>query len=278
MRIKTLFSILLAIMTLGVTILLSACSNEEEIPGGNQEEVTSNIVGVWYCVYQEWTEDGETDSKTYEPSSAYSMEFNSDGTGYMQSGRDELFEIGCSRGQYFTYSVSRKDKHNWIHTDVYDGQDYKVVELSESSLSMTWEDDGYIITCKFVKVKDIGSITEGNKDIVNLIGTWYCTFQEWTADGETDSKTYEPSSKYSMIFNEDGSGYMQSGGDELFEIGCSRGQYFKYYTYNSGKDSWIHTDVYGGQDYYVNYISKQSLTMTWTDRGYTIKCEFTKVE
>ncbi len=138
---------------------LSGTSDDEteELPSNINEK----IIGVWYCIYQQWSEEGPnvkdySESKTYEPSSKYVMAFKEDGTGYMNSGSDELFEIGCHGTQKkFNWYYYSKEGKNWIHTDVYDGQDYEITHLSSSSLTLKWSDyeggDAYIIVGKFTK-------------------------------------------------------------------------------------------------------------------------------
>lgn len=153
MRKKSILAMMMALVTI---LGFVSCSSDDEINNVNEK-----IVGVWYCVYQQWTEKGpnraeDTESETYEPSSKYMMAFEEDGTGYMNSGSDELFEIGCHGSpKSFNWNVYLKDKKNWIHTDVYGGQDYEITNLSSTSLTMKWSDyedgDVYIIECKFIK-------------------------------------------------------------------------------------------------------------------------------
>jgi len=128
-----------------ILFALTSCSKEN----GTAESVTLDIVGNWYCTSQQWTEDGETDFKEYEPSQEYSMTFNIDGTGRLRTGIDELFEIG--RSQDFTWYIYKSGKKSIVHTDIYDGEEYTIDKLTSSSLVMTWTDEDYSIQCKFVK-------------------------------------------------------------------------------------------------------------------------------
>lgn len=149
---KTFRVIGMALVAVLLSIGIVSCSDDDEDGNlGSVESVTANITGVWYCTYQQWTEDGETNSNTYEPSSTYSMRFNADGTGAMQSGSDELFEVG--RAHDFTWNINKSNGNTYVHTSVYSGQTYKIEQLSSTSLTMTWTDKDYSIKCKFVKHK-----------------------------------------------------------------------------------------------------------------------------
>ncbi|MBQ0064123.1 MAG: hypothetical protein KBS94_08950 [Prevotella sp.] len=120
------------------------------------KDVSKDVVGVWYCTFQQWTEDGDTWSSTYEPSSEYMMAFEEDGTGYMKSGKDELFEIGTHGIANFNWYGYRKSGKNWIHED-YRNHDYEITSISSSSLTLTWRAPnsayGYTIVGKFIKMK-----------------------------------------------------------------------------------------------------------------------------
>lgn len=150
---KNLFKFFALLLIVGISFNFTACSDDDDdIPGGSEKQAAASLVGKWYCTFQQWTEDHETDSETYKPSSKYSMVFDSDGTGYMVSGEDELFEIGThGRIEYFKWNVYQKKGFNWVHTDVYEGEDYRIDELTATTLTMTWQDDDYKITCTFEK-------------------------------------------------------------------------------------------------------------------------------
>lgn len=147
----------IVILLFGVTGF-SSCSKSDDDDSEEQSQVINkDIIGVWYCTFQQKSQDGDTWSFTYEPSSEYMMAFEDDGTGYMKSGKDELLEIGTHGIKNFNWYSYRKGGKNWIHTDVYDGQDYEVTSVSSSSLTLTWREpnpaNDYTIICKFIKMK-----------------------------------------------------------------------------------------------------------------------------
>ena len=138
--------------------VMSSCSSDDE-DGGSVSNASDLLVGEWHCTQQIWVEDGEKDSETYEPSSAYSMKFNAPdkksktGQGYMISGSDQLFEIKTyGKKKTFTWCVSEIKGRNYVVTDVYDGEEYRIDKLNVTELQMTWTDDDLSITCVFKKV------------------------------------------------------------------------------------------------------------------------------
>ena len=154
---KTSLFALMSVLLFTAIGFASCSSDDDDETGGQQGSVNKDVVGVWYCTFQQKTEDGDTWSFTYEPSSEYMMAFEDDGTGYMKSGRNELFEIGTHGIKNFNWYGYRKSGKNMIHTDVYEGQDYEITSVSSSSLTLTWRDPdsayGYTIVGKFIKMK-----------------------------------------------------------------------------------------------------------------------------
>ncbi len=148
----------IVILLFGVTGF-SSCSKSDDDDSEEQSQVINkDIIGVWYCTSQQASQYGDTWSHTYEPSSQYMIGFDDDGTGYMNSGRDALFEIWCSSGiKNFNWYGYRKNGKNWIHTDVSGGWDYEITSISSTSLTLTWRepdpDNDYTIVCTFVKMK-----------------------------------------------------------------------------------------------------------------------------
>lgn len=153
---KTSLFALMSVLLFTATGFASCSSDDDDETGGQQGSVNKNVVGVWYCTFQQWTEDGDTWSSTYEPSSEYMMAFEDDGTGYMKSGGDELFEISTQGIKNFNWYSYRKSGKNWIHED-YRNHDYEVTSVSSSSLTLTWREPdsayGYTIVGKFIKMK-----------------------------------------------------------------------------------------------------------------------------
>ena len=72
-----------------------------------------------------------------------------------------------------------------------------------------------IVSCSSDDDEDGGSVENAS---AMLVGSWACIYQEWSEPGDVWSSTYDPSSKYFIQLNEDMSGYMTSGSDQLFEI------------------------------------------------------------
>ncbi len=145
---KNTFYRMALLLAMPISLFLFSCSDDDdEGYSDNIENTTANIIGIWYCTYQQWTEDGETWYEEYTPSSTYSMCFDTDGTGYMNSGSDALFEVG--RFHSFNWYISESNGNTWVNTDVYEGESYKIDQLNSTTLVMTWTDDDYSITCKF---------------------------------------------------------------------------------------------------------------------------------
>lgn len=154
MRTVRIFALMAALLS--TAAVFTSCSSDDDDTGGQLESVNKNVVGVWYCTFQQWTEDGDTWSQTYEPSSQYVMTFDDDGTGYMQCGGDELFEIGCHKIENYHWHVYRKYGKNWIQTDVRNrAHDYEITHISSTDLTLTWHAPesqyGYTIVGKFKK-------------------------------------------------------------------------------------------------------------------------------
>ena len=150
-KISLFFTMLLTVLM--SSLVVTSCSSDDDEDGGSVDNATSLIVGSWACVYQEWTEDGETWSSSYEPSSKYFIQLNEDKSGYMISGSDQLFEIMTSgKKKYFSWVIKEKGGRNYLVTDIYGGEEYQINKLNSNSLEMTWEDEGYRIYCKFEKV------------------------------------------------------------------------------------------------------------------------------
>ena len=149
-KISFMFTMLLTVLM--SSLVITSCSSDDE-DGGSIDKATSLIVGSWACVYQEWTEDGETWSSSYEPSSNYFIQLNEDKSGYMISDSDQLFEIWTwGKKEYFSWVIKEKNGRNFLVTDIYSGEEYQIDKLNSNSLEMTWIDEDYRIYCKFEKV------------------------------------------------------------------------------------------------------------------------------
>ena len=155
---KRLFTRVAAAMLLACVSagMFCACGDDDEIEGGSVSEATAMLVGTWFCTSQQWDEeDCETEVSNYEPSYEYAICFEADGSGYMRSGSEELFEVGTHGGkQYFEWYVYKKGDHNWVHADVYSGKDYRIDKINANTLVMTWRDEDYVIKCQFVRMTE----------------------------------------------------------------------------------------------------------------------------
>ena len=149
-KISFMFTMLLTVLM--SSLVVTSCSSDDE-DRGSIDKATLLIVGSWACVYQEWTEAGETWSSSYEPSSKYFIQLNEDKSGYMISGSDQLFEIKTSgMKKNFSWVIKEKNGRNFLVTDIYSGEEYQINKLNSKSLEMTWIDEDYRIYCKFEKV------------------------------------------------------------------------------------------------------------------------------
>ena len=144
---KTIFKILCCAALIGAS---AGCTDDKD------DGVDANLlVGKWHCTYQKWVEKGEEWDASYNANDGnYYIRFNGDGSGELDSGIDELLELG---GYYeFTWSVSG----NTIHAQVAKPGNnpfediWQIKQLSEGDLTLYWESDSgsYHITCNLVKV------------------------------------------------------------------------------------------------------------------------------
>lgn len=125
----------------------SASGNSGNTKDSNEnEKMAEKLLGMWICYQQDWYEDGEHWDKSYSDE-RLSLTFNPDGSGRMSSGHgdNEMFEIGGSAS--FNWSV----KNGRIYTSIYEGEVWKIISLSNSSMSLEWVDEDYRIVCKFKK-------------------------------------------------------------------------------------------------------------------------------
>ena len=112
-------------------------------------------------------------------------------------------------------------------------------------------------------------------DNTSLVGTWNCTYQKWIEDGETWDATYAADGSYYIRFNEDFTGNMDSGRDQLMEFG---GHYD--FTWSvSGNRIVVEIDNWEENDYWtVKKLSDKELELYWEDWevDYNITCRFVK--
>lgn len=122
---------------------------EEEPKTSNIDE--SLLTGKWICSYQQKTEDGYTWDASYSTSEYYIV-FNSDKTGLICSGRDQLFEQGTwGKERPFAWEVSGQN----IIANFYPSVSvWEVVTISDNELVLRWVggvNGNYVIIGKFHK-------------------------------------------------------------------------------------------------------------------------------
>lgn len=107
----------------------------------------------------------------------------------------------------------------------------------------------------------------------SLSGYWHCTNQKWIEDGETEQRTYTDNDPYYICFEDDFTGYMNSGNDQLLEL-------MGYYSFTwsvSGnkikvklKNDWYDT-------WQIKAITDDTLELCWKDEELSITCRFKKI-
>ena len=152
MKNVSLFFTMLLTVLMSSLVVTSCSSDDEEGEGGSVEDVSSELVGGWACIYQEREQDNlYLDS--YEPSTNMFIQFNADGTGSVRSNGDELFEVYTGNTfDKFSWIVKNNNGINYEVTDIF-GERLQINKLTSSSLEMTWYDalGDYRIYCKFIK-------------------------------------------------------------------------------------------------------------------------------
>lgn len=111
--------------------------------------------------------------------------------------------------------------------------------------------------------------------ISKIAGTWYCTSQLWEEDKEFSE--YKPSRDYSIVLDDDFTGYMISGSDELFQIYIGGHPVpFGWRIITNDKTNYLYVDIEGGWEYRIIKLTANRLTMAKLDEVYDIVCEFVK--
>ncbi len=193
----------LTVISLALITVCVSCSSDDDDVSSNVD----NLTGTWICYEQTWHEDGKTWSKSYSGNDYYIV-FNNNNSGSMNSGSDELMEIG--RSHSFTYTFTG----NNIISDIYGETIWMVVSLSDKQLTLKWEDEGYWIECKFKKFgadSDDGELTSES-----LVGRWAClAFTDEDGQERTfsinDLKLAAGEYAWYIEFNSDGTGYKNVG-------------------------------------------------------------------
>lgn len=115
-----------------------------------------------------------------------------------------------------------------------------------------------------------------NETTESLVGTWYCTSQQWAGQGESETAAYAPSPAYAVTFNATFTGKMASGEDDLFEIKTDRS--FMWYVVDKDGKPHVVTSLYEGDEYQILKLTGHELVMRWNDDGYSITCRFERAD
>lgn len=127
-----------------------------------------------------------------------------------------------------------------------------------------------LLSISFVSCDDDDDVDVTKK---SLVGYWVCTSQKWVEDGESWSSNYDEDDDYYICFDDDFTGYMDSGYDELME----KGGYYSFVWSISGNNILITFTKSGSTDkWQVKAISDKNLELYWKDEDYNITCKFRK--
>ena len=143
----------MSLVLASVAFLCSCGGSDGDIHSQSVAEIEATLWGTWYCVYQEWYEDGDTWYSEYDVPSDYYMVFRDDYTGYVVSGRDELFEIGTGKTKDpYTWALTSSSSLRLILTDRgNDKVSLSILELGNEEMTLKFYDSGYRIICEFVR-------------------------------------------------------------------------------------------------------------------------------
>lgn len=109
------------------------------------------------------------------------------------------------------------------------------------------------------------------KDILakDLIGHWQCVTQKWVESGDEWQSSYDTKKDdYYIEFNENFTGVLDSGDDQLMEI---MNMYTFTWSISKGVISYG-TSV--TDKWYIKEFSKNEMTLYWADGEYNITCKF----
>jgi len=146
-----------------MSFVICACSSgDSDSSYGSISKVSAEqLIGTWYCTEQILSEDGDTWSKKYDGDDYY-IKFSSDFSGRTSGG---LLEIDYHRrGNSFRWLL--KDGGKILTTDYtfiddsghkygpYNSlYEWSVASINSRSMTLRWEDDGFIIVCKLIKAE-----------------------------------------------------------------------------------------------------------------------------
>lgn len=139
-------------VALTVALTLCSCTNDDdEQRGGNVVTAMQRLYGTWHLTSQKWTEEGKTTTAHYDASPTYAMTFDATLGGTMRSGADALFEIESSHN--FIWYVAQKGTKNCLYTNVFEGEEYQILRLTDSDLILRWVDHDISIECQFKRAR-----------------------------------------------------------------------------------------------------------------------------
>lgn len=124
-----------------------------------------------------------------------------------------------------------------------------------------------------------GSDSSGSKDEIevtsnDLIGYWRCIYQQWVEAGDEWHVSYE-SNEYYIQFNNDFTGSVSSGDDQLMEI---MGKH-NFTWAVSGSKLALNLDRSSiADEYVIKEFAGNEMTLYWSDGEYNITCKFKRDE
>lgn len=110
-----------------------------------------------------------------------------------------------------------------------------------------------------------------------IAGHWICVYQHWVDWGDVYDADYEPDGEYYITLNEDGTGELDSGSDQLMEIwGFMR---FTWTVQGNrlllfDERDWIEEE----EVFEVKRLTDNELELCWDDGEVVITCRFVRAD
>lgn len=105
----------------------------------------------------------------------------------------------------------------------------------------------------------------------DLVGHWQCITQKWIEAGEKTQSSYDiTKDEYYIQFNDDMTGVLDSGEDQLMEI---MGKQTFTWSVSKGIITFGKSET---DKWYIKEFSDNKMTLYWVDGEYNITCEFKK--
>ena len=103
----------------------------------------------------------------------------------------------------------------------------------------------------------------------DIVGHWQCYYQKWVEAGEEWESSYDiAKDEYYIRFNEDKTGSLGSGDDELMEIMFMNS--FEWYV----SEGVIYFGTSDSDQWYIQEFTGDEMTLCWIDGEYSITCKF----